>query len=75
MDLASYLKDWRKQHNITQTVAAKELDIVLTTYRGLEQGRPTPYGHVIKMAIRCWEKEGGPLRMLVENSKKVAENG
>lgn len=75
MLLDEFLKDWRKHHNITQAVAAKELDITLPTYRGLEQGRPTPYEHVIKMAVRCWEKEGGTLRMLVENSKKVADNG
>jgi DNA-binding XRE family transcriptional regulator len=70
MTLAEYLKDWRSRHQMTQATAAEQLGIVLTTYRGLEQGRPTPYAQVIKMATQQWEANGGGLRMLIEAAKK-----
>jgi DNA-binding XRE family transcriptional regulator len=70
-DLATFLKEWRKEHGLTQAVAAKELGIVLPTYRGLEQGRLTPYAQVVRMATKGWEADGGPLRMLLEASGRA----
>ncbi|TAZ83588.1 XRE family transcriptional regulator [Rhizobium ruizarguesonis] len=69
MELHLFLKDWRKQYGMTQAVAARELNIALPTYRGLEQGRPTPYEQVIVMATKHWQTDGGPLRMLIENAR------
>jgi DNA-binding XRE family transcriptional regulator len=64
-DLKDYLREWRKRHTMTQAAAADALGIVLATYRGLEAGRPTPYGKVIKMAISFWEKGDGPRSMFL----------
>jgi len=77
MDLDLFLKDWRKRFGMTQAVAAKELGIALPTYRGLEQGRPTPYTQVIKMAVQNLERDGGGLRMMIEaaRARKAANNG
>jgi DNA-binding XRE family transcriptional regulator len=70
-DLSEYLRSWRTRHSLTQATAAKELGIVLTTYRGLEQGRPTPYAHAISLAVKHWEKANGPPRA----GEKVASEG
>jgi cytoskeletal protein RodZ len=56
MTLAEYLKDWREREHLTQQAAAKELDIPLTTLRGIEQGRPFRYERLLRLSVYCVRK-------------------
>lgn len=51
IDLDFYLKDWRQRAGLTQVQAAKELGMPVTTYRGIEQGRPFTYQRMMVLAV------------------------
>ena len=44
MNFQKILRDWRKREGLIQEVAAKQLGVRVTTYRGWEYGQRTPTG-------------------------------
>lgn len=61
MTLADYVKNWRNSASYTQEQAAAELDIPVTTLRGIEQGRPFRYERLLRRAI-----DGTKIRTIME---------
>jgi len=55
MNLADFIKDWRKNAGITQATAAQALQMALPTYQGIEQGRPFKYEHLLRLAVQQLE--------------------
>lgn len=50
------LRAWRGRIGFTQVQTAALLRISLTTYQGWEQGRPTPYAHIVMVALHSMVK-------------------
>lgn len=57
-DLANYIKEWRKRAEFSQPKAAEALQMPLPTLRGIEQGRPFKYAHLLILAIEGMEARG-----------------
>jgi transcriptional regulator with XRE-family HTH domain len=51
MQLATRLKDWREQQDITQAQAAEQLGLSLRTYHGIEQGRGFRFDRLLALAL------------------------
>lgn len=58
MNLAEFMKDWRKRAKFTQAKAAEALQMALPTLQGIEQGRPFKYEHLLRLAIQTLEGAG-----------------
>lgn len=50
--IKDYLQDWRFKLGISQSQAAKLLQVSAPTYKGWEQGRPTPYAYIVYLATQ-----------------------
>lgn len=50
-NVSTLVKGWRDRAGLSQSQAARELDVSLKTLQGWEQGRPTRYARLIEMAI------------------------
>ena len=51
MNLAEFIKDWRKRSELSQTKAATLLGMPARTLQGIEQGRPFKYERLLILAI------------------------
>lgn len=54
---ADHLQAWRDARSLTQVQTAALLRVPLSTYRGWEQGRPSPFAYVILTALSTFEVE------------------
>jgi DNA-binding XRE family transcriptional regulator len=51
--LADDLKDWREEHKLSQSKAAKRLGLSLSTYKRFEQG-DIPNPKMLRAAVWAW---------------------
>lgn len=55
--IKDYLQSWRWKLGISQSQAAGLLRVSTPTYKGWEQGRPTPYAYIIFLATHQLTQE------------------
>ncbi len=67
--LAEFLKEKRKQLNLTQALLAEKSGVGLRFLRDLEQGKPTLRMDKVNQVLRLFGYELGPVLYKKENSK------
>ena len=67
--LAEFLKEKRKQLNLTQALLAEKSGVGLRFLRDLEQGKPTLRMDKVNQVLRLFGYELGPVLFKKENSK------
>ncbi len=67
--LAEFLKEKRKQLDLTQALLAEKSGVGLRFLRDLEQGKPTLRMDKVNQVLRLFGYELGPVLYKKENSK------